>query len=148
MLRIPAPFIGALGITGELIADSTDLQMRLDGIHRPSNTGGEHMRLGGWKRLGIVLSVVWAIGAFIYTRENQIDAADELFQMKSKLCFEEHGAPISRCFERYSLQDAMKDTASWADVAFFAIAPPLVGWLVLFLTVQAVGWIRNGFRGA
>ncbi len=33
-------------------------------------------RLNGWQRIGIVLSVVWAIFAWLYTRHTDVEVAN------------------------------------------------------------------------
>lgn len=40
------------------------------------------MRVNGWQRVGIVLSVLWAIGAAIFVRNAQVQNADSLYKMQ------------------------------------------------------------------
>ena len=104
------------------------------------------MRLNGWQRIGVVLSVVWAIGAFFAVRQQQVEAADRVFRIRHDACAMEATAEMTqRCHDAFSLQDAMHATAYWPDVAFMSLAPVAAGWLVAWLVLRVVRWIRAGF---
>jgi hypothetical protein len=45
-------------------------------------------RLNGWQRIGIVLSVVWAVGASIYVRDAAEDRAEEFARSDYQICFD------------------------------------------------------------
>jgi hypothetical protein len=50
---------------------------------------GDTMRglcLNGWQRIGIVLSVVWAIVAWLYTRHADVDVARDMHDLASRAC--------------------------------------------------------------
>ena len=101
------------------------------------------MRVNRWQRVGVVLSVLWAIGAFIYVRSAQVKNADSLFQMEFSACLNERMGNIAACSNKTSLQNAMDVTAYWPDVAFFAFAPVIVGWLVAFVTLKTFRWVND-----
>ena len=103
------------------------------------------MRVNGWQRIGVVLSVLWAIGAAIYVRSAQVKNADSLFQMEFSACLNERIATIKACSDKVSLQNAMDATAYWPDVAFFAFAPVIAGWLMAFITLKIFRWVKVGF---
>ena len=59
------------------------------------------MRLTGWQRLGIVLSVVWALSAGIYTRNADVERADNFAKFAYKVCSDSkslaHDTDLSSC---------------------------------------------------
>lgn len=103
------------------------------------------MRVNGWQRIGVVLSVLWVIGAAIYVRSAQVQNAYSLFQMEFSACLNEQGATIEECSNKVSLQHAMDVTANWPDVAFFAFAPVIAGWLVAYVALKTFRWVNLGF---
>lgn len=102
------------------------------------------MRLNGWQRIGVILSVLWVVGAAITYRNEQIDNAADLFQYRYKLCLEA-SVPLNKCLNSVSLQDAMDETAIWSDVAFFAFGPVIAGWLLVLSAVKVYRWVSDGF---
>ena len=103
------------------------------------------MRVNGWQRVGVVLSVLWAIGAAIYIRSAQVQNANSLFQMKFSACLNEKSATIEACSNKVSLQNAMNVTTYWPDVAFFAFSPVIAGWLVAYIALKTFRWVNVGF---
>ena len=103
------------------------------------------MTLGGWQRIGIVLSALWAIGASWAVRSDQVKLAHQLFESRTHTCAAKSGA-FARCLETESWQSALDDTANWGDVAFVAIGPIIVGWLLIFLSARIIKWIAFGFK--
>ena len=103
------------------------------------------MHVNGWQRVGVVLSVLWAIGAAIYIRSAQVQSADSLFKMEFSTCLNEQGSTIEACSNTVSLQHAMDITADWPDVAFFAFAPVIAGWLVAYIALKTFRWVKTGF---
>lgn len=102
------------------------------------------MQINGWQRVGVVLSVLWAIGAAIYIRNIQVENADSLFQMEYSECLSEKIG--SGCIDKVSLQNAMDVTANWSDVTFFAFAPVIAGWLMAYIALKTFRWIKVGFQ--
>jgi hypothetical protein len=103
------------------------------------------MRLNGLQRIGVVLSILWAIGAAIYIRSAQVKNANLLFQLEFRACLNERNTSNEICSNRISLQNAMDATAYWPDVAFFAFGPVIIGWLVALITLKTIRWVKTGF---
>jgi hypothetical protein len=101
------------------------------------------MRLNGWQRIGLVLSVLWAFGAALRERGKQLDYAKDLFQSQYGGCLN-RANPAINCSD-ISYQAAMDATANWADVAFFAFGPVIAGWLVALITIRTFRWVSDGF---
>jgi hypothetical protein len=108
---------------------------------------GGSMRLNGWQRIGIVASVVWAIGAAFMVRSEQSDRAIELYSSRHYLCSSE-AAPerAQQCRDGVLLEEVMDMTANWPDVAFVAFAPVAAAWLMAWLSLRVFRWIRAGFN--
>jgi hypothetical protein len=101
------------------------------------------MRLNGWQRIGLVLSVLWVVGAAIHQRNKQVNAADALFQLQYDTCLD-HAHKWKDC-ETVSFGAAMDATANWPDVAFFAFGPAIAGWIVVLIAIRTFRWISDGF---
>ena len=43
-------------------------------------------RLNGWQRIGIVLSVVWALGAWLFVRDLDVEHAQAIKDVAYKTC--------------------------------------------------------------
>jgi hypothetical protein len=89
------------------------------------------MRLNGWQRIGIVASVIWAIGAPIYLglcRDVPSNDPQQCFQTASR-----HFNAVTR----YPLFSA--------NGAVAALVPVGLGWLFAYALVYLVRWIRAGF---
>jgi hypothetical protein len=102
------------------------------------------MRLNGWQRIGLVLSVLWVIGSAIHERNKQVNAAHELFQFQYRMCLEKADS-MKKCGDTVSLQAAMDATASWSNVAFYAFGPVIAGWLVALISIRTFRWVSDGF---
>ncbi len=60
------------------------------------------MRLNGWQRIGIVASVIWAIGAPIYKDNEAQRAADESFYRSYDSCRDVPSNDPEQCLQRAS----------------------------------------------
>src|SRR5664279_6259939 len=103
-------------------------------------------RLNGWQRLGIVISMLWAIGAGIHARNSDLDSARSFADLSYKVCTNEkllkHDNDISSCERERQANIAkwLKDGNSNANIAFLALVPIPFGWLagfILFYFVRA-----------
>jgi len=111
------------------------------------------MRLGGWHRIGIVLSVLWAIGAGFYQRNADIRRADEFSQLSFNICAENERIRQRRdpnysgtCTDQAVGAYQIYLHGSWGNVAFLAIAPIPVAWGLIYLILAVVRWVGAGFR--
>lgn len=107
---------------------------------------GVQMRLNGWHRIGIVLSILWMIGGAVYERNNQREFAGKIAQFDYSNCLDKQPAPGRDCSKviRESLEKWNKP--DWGGVIYVAFAPIVAGWIVVYLFVGIFRWIRTGFR--
>jgi hypothetical protein len=102
-------------------------------------------RLNGWQRIGIVASVVWALGAFVHALA-QPNWADRIFTS----CLEnvEPGGS-DRCVQRHHRENLPIALAEQRKVAVAnALVPPPFGWLFVYMVLGIVRWVRQGFSPA
>jgi hypothetical protein len=127
--------------------------------------------LNGWQRLGVVASVLWAIGAGIAERVAQVDhsyshfstsmslicpmarkSAEDSFASSDVLAAQEAGtAAFTRCMK--SSLDTSNEMRSWGSLrgqAGFSILavstlPVIAGWLLAYLGIRLTRWVKAGF---
>ena len=117
-----------------------------------------------WQRLGVVLSVLWAIGAFIYTRHVDVERAigpDSLPRVSYRICegmnadteadVKRLGLPARTgrqdCTKFVTQEELTKSLRVWAPMSnavFMALAPIPLGWLAVWLVVRVARWIHAG----
>src|SRR5262245_22786748 len=101
------------------------------------------MRLNGWQRIGIVASVIWTIGFPIYLDHAAQQEASAAFRRYYEAC---RGVPSNdpeRCLERAGrvFDDVPRYpllSARGAQVAFLALLPVGLGWLIAYALVDLV----------
>ena len=90
-------------------------------------------RLSGWQRIGIVLSVVWLLVGNLWVH-HILSERDEAYQT----CL---AAMTGRLFHCEPLQQIKRDTL------FFTYVPVPLAWLLVYIIVSTVRWIRRrGFQ--
>ena len=108
------------------------------------------MQLSKWQKIGIVLSVLWAVGTGIYTRNDDVSRADDFAKVAYKACFDgkatANNPDLSSCD-----QEKFVNTKTWMEnsaknVAFTALAPIPFGWLAGFILLYAVRVQVAGFK--
>jgi hypothetical protein len=106
------------------------------------------MRLNGWQRIGIVASVIWAIGAPIYMDGAAERDADDRFGRVYGSCRDVPTNDPEQCLKRASAASASVPRYQFtsANGAFVALAPIPLGWLLAYALVYLVRWIGAGFK--
>jgi hypothetical protein len=114
-------------------------------------------RLNGWQRVGIVLSVVWLIGAAIYETYAMEDRYNAAFSAAYRPVYDRCrdtqdrelkalGRPngIDCAEEAGRVASAVPQQSAWsAAIAVFVPIP--IAWLIAFALVALMRWIRRGF---
>ncbi|HKV47096.1 MAG TPA: hypothetical protein VJN69_03310 [Candidatus Acidoferrales bacterium] len=104
------------------------------------------MKLNGWKRLGVVASVVWIIGAGFYTLGNLSDEAVETASQLTLNCeAARNGQGSQECDQRAT--DYLDETtdSDRIEAAAVAFVPVPLGWGFAYLLLFIVVWIKRGF---
>jgi hypothetical protein len=108
------------------------------------------MKLNGWKRIGIIASIAWVLGAGIYTLTVDSDA-NALAASKIALSCEDanNGAdPEGKCSARADEYLAETISADRLEAAIVAFVPVPLGWGFVYLALFLVRWVRRGFASA
>ena len=106
------------------------------------------LKLGMWQRLGIVLSVLWAFGACTYQRMTDIERANTFVDWSYKVCIEslnlDHIFDYSSCLAQIPKDLAIWLDGSWASVAVVAFLPIPVAWILAFVSLKTLQWVKQG----
>ena len=108
------------------------------------------MRLNGWQRVGIVVSIVWAIGAAIYQRNADLENAQFAANLTYRVCTEnktlKQDFDFKSCLREVEKTSAIWLDGSWSNVAFISLAPIPLGWLVVYMLIRIYQWVKAGFN--
>jgi hypothetical protein len=101
------------------------------------------MQVNGWKRIGIVVSVVWILGAGLYTH-GTVQESDSKTAVATSLECESYIrkgiTTLAECDKRYT--DYLADTRSgeWIEAALVAFVPVPLGWgLSIWFSLSCAG---------
>jgi len=102
--------------------------------------------MNGWIRIGIVLSVIWAIGAFLYQRNDDQNKVQYWTTLMYKTCTDSPAKQndYKGCMDKAVANSRVFD-GGIPNAAFVALAPIPVGWLSAFMIFGIWRWIRRGF---
>lgn len=105
------------------------------------------IKINGWKRLGIIASVVWVIGAYFYTLNAAMERNISLNVEIENSCAEVHrDEPNDPCFQE-AVDSAMRQLpGEREEAAIVALLPVPVAWGVTYLVLFLVRWVRRGFQ--
>jgi len=104
--------------------------------------------LNMWQRLGVVISVLWFLGAGLWQRNADVDRAGNAMGLVYRLCTEASAAKGEYNFDACSArsQSVFMDylVGSWGNVAIAAIGPIIVGWILAYIVLATVRWVLAG----
>ena len=104
--------------------------------------------LNGWQRVGIVLSALWAVGVLIFAWQIETTAASKHNDAFYHCLFApQSDVDQSKC----EAQQQVLENARWRDLRGWllrALAPIPLAWLLVYLVVWVVCWVRGGFNPA
>ena len=106
------------------------------------------MRLNSWQRLGIVLSVVWAVGGGWYARSVHIETAQKVMDLNYQACAElksqKNDFNFGPCMENATKSYQIQMQGSLGDEALLGLAPIPFAWLLVYALIGGGRWIRRG----
>ena len=115
--------------------------------------------MGGWKRIGVVLSVIWFLGFGVFMCIGTLQKLDAESARALGYCFDHVGgeddhkddAAINAAYEKclaLRWSNHPIKTLSTAGLAILGINLAIIGlgWLIVWGCVLVVPWIRRGFE--
>jgi hypothetical protein len=114
-------------------------------------------KLSGWKRIGIVASVVWAVGGFIWANNNALSRNDWIIRNKIECKAESYqrssqglqpgpgDLTADECETRYNKIWEKAIQHHWEEAAIFALVPIPFAWIIGWGLISIVRWVRAGF---
>ncbi len=106
--------------------------------------------INGWQRLGIVVSVLWIIGAALFQRTSDVDRAQDFMNETYQTCIDlkkqHNDFNFGPCMDEAEKNYAIFVKDSWGNVAFTALAPIPIGWLLAYTVIGIFRWVRRGFH--
>jgi hypothetical protein len=123
------------------------------------------MRLNGWHRIGILISVIFMIGSAFYQRLEQAELEilrHRVAYLGKSICVENARANIpappagfvldaeTACINDY--EKAIDGIFAFTnikmmDIIYHAIFPVLAAWIIAYFLIFTFRWIRRGFEG-
>jgi hypothetical protein len=92
-------------------------------------------RLNGWQRVGIVLSVAWAILVLVGVTLGVIQDHDNLSD-----CLKSADPLMNYCRQRWQVP-----WSTYLGMTLVGLAPIPIAWFLVYGLVGLVRWIRRGF---
>ena len=107
------------------------------------------MRLGGWTRIGIVASVLWAVVGGVYVRSAELNQAEPRIRENYKVCGNlavTQPSEWEACMSRMRLSTADYTSAAQFKALVAAFVPIPFAWLFVWIGVRTTRWVSAGFR--
>jgi len=111
------------------------------------------MKLNGWKRIGIIVSIVWVIGAGAHTYNSTIDKFSEMIASTHVQCDNNLAAKTGDAYTvgfnacNKEADDSLTSVLGVArlDAVLVALVPVPLGWGFAYLILFLIGWVKRGF---
>ncbi len=118
--------------------------------------------MGGWVRIGIVLSVIWALVGGFWGNDMAINDASKLSSLQLDNCVADNRARLhlkpgesesydqvwNPCWAKLGENFLHNAEGHWWAAAIVGLVPIPVAWLIIYGCVGIFRWIRRGFRNA
>ena len=114
------------------------------------------MRINGWQRIGVVISVAWLLvtcGAYFYELKNHPSEITTYLPHSAyewvndyegtKIEHEKAKAEGKDFADRFVF---MKPTFSASGLLLLALCPVVLGWLAAYLFLYTYVWVKRGFE--
>jgi hypothetical protein len=108
-----------------------------------------------WQRVGILLSIVWALGAGLYNYKAHLTRAEDMSSRDYRNCVNaKEAASEFPELKNFDLGECTAEAAQtyeywsqwkWSGAVLFALAPIPIAWLIVYGLRIVMRWIRRGF---
>lgn len=111
------------------------------------------VKLNGWKRLGIIASVVWILIAWVHTFDSENDSESKAVASIHVTCDENLAGKTGDAWQR-GFDECNKEAdellvramaGARVDAAIVAFVPVPLGWGLAYLVLFLVRWVKRGF---
>ena len=106
------------------------------------------LRLNTWQQIAIVLSVLWAIGAWLYTTNSFERGAKLISERMYDDCVVHRSETGEDCYNIMKQTHHVQISLGRKQAAARALLPIPLAWIALWLVNRLVLWIRRGFQPA
>ena len=111
--------------------------------------------MGGWIRIGIVLSVVWALVGGFWAHNSAGNEVQRRTGAQFDVCVAINKARLGDAAPYDQISKPCRDQfpnnylhnieGFWWGVAFVALVPIPVAWIIIYMLTALYRWIRRGF---
>ena len=102
------------------------------------------MKLNRLQRFGIVISILWALGAAYHERSSEMDAGQHFLDFSYQTCIESKGSAADGCLAEMNKNFDIWMKPNWGNIGFIALAPIPLGWLLVFIIIRVYRWVKAG----
>ena len=103
-------------------------------------------KLSGWKRIGIVASVIWAVGGFLWVNYNEPSRYNFILEGRSWcMSHPDYTMNAAQCDVEYTKMWNEATKNIWQEAVVFALVPIPFGWIIIGGLFGVARWIRTGF---
>jgi hypothetical protein len=101
-----------------------------------------------WQRLGVVATIFWVLGAGYTQYRRDTDDAAQRAQTQFQICSDgveiHHANNFKGCLdEARNIREAANKSLP-GDIALAALAPPLLTWMLVYLSLMVARWVLAG----
>jgi hypothetical protein len=105
-------------------------------------------QLNGWQRIGIVLSMLWAVAGGLWGNHIAIKEGSAIPIAHYKWCISQPDYDDDECSSTFDEEYAVGVRGHWAFAAMAGLVPIPVAWLLVYILVWTVRCLRRQPLGA
>lgn len=108
------------------------------------------LRLNGWQRIGIVVSLLWVIIAGFAQNDSDLVRATKAYELTFRICndvaAQHHQDDVSDCDKEAAKTYAVYLEHRLGDVLLVSFVPIPFAWLLAYMLVGLYHWVKRGFN--
>ena len=102
------------------------------------------IKLNRWQRIGVVISILWSLGAAYYERSAEMESGQHILSLNYRACMEIERVNIETCSAQMQKEFDIWMKPNWGNISFIAFAPIILGWILVFISIRVHRWIKAG----